>query len=146
LFFNVPLVAALSAMATAQIFKIFLPLFKAKPPRFQNLFDYGGMPSGHTSFIVAMVVAVGINKGWTSSIFAVAAVVAAIMIYDILKLRRTVEANLNTTRELMKKGTIADNPNIPQFRGHTPVEVLVGSLWGVANAVVVSLLWRHIAG
>lgn len=139
---NKSLVAALSAMFTAQFFKIFTPLFKRKPPRLKNLFDYGGMPSGHTSFIIAMVVAIGLNEGWKSPMFTVAAVVASIMVYDILKLRRTVEANLNTTRELMKNGTIADNPNIPQFRGHSPIEVVVGSLWGIANAILVSLLWR----
>jgi hypothetical protein len=141
IFLNKTLISALVAMLSVQVLKVFSPVFKGKPPNLKRLTDYGGMPSGHSAFIGAVVTASGIFGGWSSPVFAVAGVLASVMIYDILKLRRVVEANLKTTNELMEKGEVKPIKGIPQFKGHSPAEVIAGIIWGVVCAVVVGIVW-----
>jgi len=69
---NPPLVAALSAMASSQLFKALKPLAKGRMPDLRKIADYGGWPSSHTAFIVACTVSVGIVEGFRSSLFALA--------------------------------------------------------------------------
>lgn len=142
LFTNRVLVSALAAQMSAQIIKVFLPLAKGKPPDFRAFFHYGGMPSGHTAFLAGASAAIGLWAGWGSPLFALAAVVAAILIYDILKLRRAVEMSLKGVRELQSRGVLPKAPEPPQFRAHTPLEVIIGGLWGAGWAALIGWLWK----
>ncbi|NPV01497.1 MAG: divergent PAP2 family protein [Brevinematales bacterium] len=141
LLFNKPLVSALAAQLSAQLFKVILPVFKGKPPDFRQLSKYGGIPSGHTAFIVAAAAAIGITAGWTSPVFAIAGTVSAILIYDILKLRTAVECSLEMGQKALEGTKQTYERKIPQFKGHSPVEVIAGIIWGIAVAVGICLLW-----
>jgi uncharacterized protein len=138
---NPPLVAALAAMASSQVFKTLKPLFLGKLPDLRKLTDYGGNPSSHTAFIAACTLAAGITEGFRSSAFAVAAVIACILIYDILKLRRTVELNGRETDRLLENAGLERSARLPQFRAHTPPEVFAGVAWGFFWAALVCVLW-----
>ncbi|OHD57086.1 MAG: hypothetical protein A2Y33_09175 [Spirochaetes bacterium GWF1_51_8] len=142
LIFNKPLAAALAAQVSAQLFKVILPIFKGKPPDIRQISKYGGIPSGHTAFIVAAAVAVGITSGWKSPLFALAASVSAILIYDILKLRTAVECSLEMGQKSLEAAKQTYERKIPQFKGHSPLEVIAGMIWGIAFAAGVCLLWQ----
>lgn len=134
-------VSAVTAMATAQVFKAVQPLFRGKPIDVKRLTHYGGIPSAHSAFIVAAAAAVGFVQGWKSSLFAVSAVVASIIIYDILKMRRAVEIALEAAKQQAEKGKVKIEGKIPQFKAHTPVEVLAGVGWGIFWAWFVCWLY-----
>jgi acid phosphatase family membrane protein YuiD len=141
LILNKPLVSALAAQLSAQLFKVILPVFRGKLPDIRQLSKYGGIPSGHTAFITAAAVAIGITAGWKSPVFAIAGTVSAILIYDILKLRTAVECSLEMGRMALDGTKQAYERKVPQFKGHSPLEVIAGMAWGIAAAVGVCLLW-----
>ena len=134
---NKPVLAAVAAQLSSQIIKIFLPVLQGKPPDFRKIADYGGKPSAHTAFIIAVTVAVGLTDGWKSPLFALSGVVASILIYDILKMRKAVEVSLKMGEKALEFNhlTIADKP--PQFKGHTLSEVIMGAIWGTFWAILI---------
>jgi uncharacterized protein len=139
--FNPPLVGALLAMASAQFFKAMIkPLFRGKLPDLRRISDYGGFPSGHTAFIVACAAGVGVSEGFRSPLFGLAAVTAAILVYDIIKLRKTVEVTWNETKRLLAEQGLEPAVKPPQFRGHSIPEVIGGGIWGLACAVLSSFI------
>ncbi len=138
---NPPLVAALSAMASSQVFKTLKPLAKGKPPDIRKVTDYGGWPSSHTAFIVACTLSVGIVEGFRSSIFAVALVVAGILIYDILKMRRVVALDDREIDRMLERASLSRAEAPPQFEGHSPAEVVGGMIWGCAWAIGICALY-----
>ena len=137
-----PFVAAIFAQLSSQVFKIFLPLFEGKPPDIKRFLNYGDIPSAHTAFIVGVTVCIGLQEGWRSPILALAVVVAGILIYDIIKMRKTVELNLKMTIRLMEANRLPLEKDLPQFKGHSLLEVIVGGLWGAGCAIVVMLVMK----
>lgn len=142
LFFNKPLVAALGAQVLSQVFKVFLPVFRGHAPDLTKFADYGGIPSAHTAFISAVTVAIGLTQGWTSPLTALAGVVSGILIYDILKMRKAVEVSLQMGQKALKSAGLSPDEKSPQFKGHSPLEVVAGIAWGAVVAVLVCLLWK----
>ncbi len=139
IFLNKPLVSAGIAQVSSQIFKIFLPLFSGKKPDLKKLTHYGDIPSAHTAFIVALSFSIAFNEGWSSPLFAICVVVSCIIIYDILKLRTAVEVSLKISKKVIEKENIKIDKKIPQFKGHTALEVITGIIWGLIVAIVCQL-------
>jgi uncharacterized protein len=138
---NPPLVAAVAAMASSQLFKTLKPLAKGRLPDIKKLVDYGGWPSSHTAFIVACALATGIAEGFRSSLFALAGVVASILVYDILKMRKVVELDGREIDRLLERSSMSRTEPPPQFKGHSPAEVVGGIIWGCAWAVAVCAMY-----
>ncbi len=139
--FNMPLVGALLAMGSAQFFKaVVKPIFRGKAPDLRKISDYGGFPSGHTAFIVACAAGTGISQGFRSPLFGLAAVTAAILIYDIIKLRKTVEVTWSETERLLRESGREPAERPPQFRAHSLAEVIGGGIWGLACAALAALI------
>lgn len=136
IFFSKPFLAAIIAQQSSQLFKIFLPIFQGKPPNIKKYLDYGDIPSAHTAFITAVTSAIGLQEGWDSPLTALAVVVAGILIYDIIKLRKAVEVNLAMTMRLLDQAKLPLEEKLPQFKGHSPLEVITGGVWGAVCAVI----------
>jgi acid phosphatase family membrane protein YuiD len=141
IFFNPVLVASLAAQFSSQLFKVIKPVFRGKRPDVGKLADYGGFPSAHTAFIAACAASIGVTEGFGSGLFALAAVVASILIYDIVKLRKTVELNGRETDRLLENSKLERLAELPQFRAHSTGEILGGMAWGVAWAILICLVW-----
>jgi acid phosphatase family membrane protein YuiD len=133
---NRPLIGALGSMAGAQILKFFVALLRGDRKPLLRLFDYGGMPSGHTALICAAAAGAGFAAGFDSALFAVAAACAAIFVYDILKLRRVVDLQGAELEALREKAGLPPPAKMPQFRSHSPAEIVAGGLWGLACALI----------
>ena len=76
----------------------------------------GGFPSSHTSTVVALMMAVGFSEGFSSSLFAVTAVFAFIVIYDAVNVRYYAGKNIQLTKQL-----IEDLEANTQLRFHDPI-------------------------
>lgn len=130
---NPPLALALLAMMTVQGFKFLRTIFRRHRPDFTRLIGTGGMPSAHSASVTALSVAVGIGNGWSSPIFAVAAFFSVITMYDATGIRQAAGRQarmLNRLVEDLREHHKIDPERLAELLGHTPLEVLVGALYG----------------
>jgi acid phosphatase family membrane protein YuiD len=104
----------------------------------RQLYLSGNMPSSHSATVVALVTVVALKDGIDSGLFAVAALLAGIVMYDAVMVRRSSGEQGVAIQQLIKeqKSKVA----LPRAaKGHNPLEVLVGALLGAAIGVVVFL-------
>jgi uncharacterized protein len=115
-------------------------LFSILERRFywRRLIDTGGLPSAHSAFVTGLATGVGVAEGLHSSAFAVAAVFAAVVMYDAVSLRREAGKHADLLNELLLLSFIRDafkeREALKELIGHTPLEVLAGAALGAATA------------
>ena len=101
----------------------------------------GGMPSAHSATVLALAAIIGMVDGVDSSIFAVAILFAAVVMYDAMMVRYSSgeqgEAILSILAK-MKSGI--KKPKVA--KGHLLSEVIVGALIGWVVAFVVFLITK----
>ncbi len=134
---NPPLVLALLAMLTAQVFKFLTALVRRHRADFTRLVGTGGMPSAHSASVTALSVAVGIGQGWTSPLFGVIAYFSLVIMYDATGIRRAAGRQarvLNQMLEELKDYHKLEGERLIELLGHTPLEVLVGAAYGALLA------------
>lgn len=120
-------VVALVAWLLAHVIKFCLEAFRGNV-NFRSLYKSGGMPSGHASTVTAVAVAALMLEGLQSPVFGLAAVLAAIVIYDTLGVRRSSGEQSLAINKMIKKA--GDTQSVKEVLGHSPKEVLVGMVLG----------------
>ena len=134
---NVILMSALSAWFLAQVLKTITSFWKMKEFNAERLVGAGGMPSSHTSLVVALASAVAFHDGFDSPLFAVSSVLAAIVMYDAAGVRRAAGKQAKVinklVREMKVEHTVRDT-RLKELLGHTPLEVLAGAVLGISIA------------
>jgi acid phosphatase family membrane protein YuiD len=98
------------------------------------------MPSSHSAFVIALAVSVGMNSGFGSDLFAIAFVLATIIIYDTIRLRGAVQNHSSILKKLMKLMPEAERVPVPDKIGHTAAETVAGLLSGGILAFAANLL------
>lgn len=81
------LVSAL-AWFCAQLIKTLLNLLMTKEFKWERLVGAGGMPSSHSAFVCSLAVTAGRIEGWDSVAFAICFVMASVVMYDAMGVRR----------------------------------------------------------
>lgn len=105
---------------------------------FRQLYISGNMPSAHTATVVSVVTLVGLYEGVESGLFGVAALLAGIVMYDAVMVRRSSGEQGTAIQALIREQhSKVDLPRAA--KGHTPIEVLVGALLGLVIGLVVFL-------
>ena len=79
---NWVLIIPISAMVGVQLFKFLWQLLRHQRLDVATLFATGGMPSSHSALVTSLATAVGMEVGFDSTSFAVATVLAMIVMYD----------------------------------------------------------------
>lgn len=132
---NLILNLAILAWAAAQIIKVIVVLIQKRRLDWRHILSSGGMPSSHSAFVCACAAAVGYMYGWTSPIFAVAAVVAIVVMYDASNVRRAAGEQAKILNYMMEHWTEMKpalfGKELKELLGHTPFQVLMGGLLGV---------------
>jgi acid phosphatase family membrane protein YuiD len=134
---NPPLMLALIALGTAQIFKFVRTLLLHRRVDFTRLTGMGGMPSSHSAAVSALSTAVGLDAGWNSPVFGAVTFVALLVIYDATGIRRAASRQarvLNRMLEDMKAHHTIGAERLVESLGHTVAEVAVGAAYGIAVA------------
>ncbi|MCI8474975.1 MAG: divergent PAP2 family protein [Oscillospiraceae bacterium] len=132
--------------AAAQVLKLFVTLITERRWDWQHLLSSGGMPSSHSACVCACAAAVGYLYGMRSALFAIAAVVAVVVMYDAFNVRQETGKQariLNYMMEhwaQMKPEEIFDRA-LKELVGHTPLQVLMGALLGIAVGWGGAYLW-----
>ena len=131
-----PLMTGIIAVLTSQFIKSLLDLFKNKKINKKNIMQSGGMPSSHSSMVIALSTAIFLQEGLKSSTFAVCMIFSFVVLYDATGVRQAVGKQavlLNQLVDDIFKGQFKSE-KFSELLGHTPLEVVVGSILGVIIA------------
>jgi len=140
-FDNRVLVAAFLAWAFAQISKIFYELICQRKLIISRLVSSGGMPSSHSALVTGLATATGRQLGVTSPVFAVTVVLASIVMYDAAGVRRAVSIQARILNQMIEEafqGSPMAEKRLRELIGHTPVQVFVGALLGLAVGLLMT--------
>ena len=123
----------------AQILKLFMsPKYRKNMSVWRFIVGSGGMPSSHSAVVSATAVSCGILHGFDSAYFAIATVLAIVVMRDAAGIRREAgkqaEAINAVTAELSKKRKNFADYTLAELLGHTPFQVVVGALLGILMA------------
>lgn len=105
---------------------------------FRQLYVSGNMPSAHSATVVALMAMVGLRDGIDTAIFAVAAMFAAIVMYDAMMVRRSSGEQGAAIRALIREQK-SKVPLPRAAKGHSPLEVAVGAVVGALTGYIVFL-------
>jgi len=136
---NHVLIAAFTAWGLAQIIKVPFEYVMHREWDWSLLFSSGGMPSSHSALVTGASVAVGLKLGFDSPLFALACVVAMVVIYDAIGVRRHAGDHarvLNLMIDELLTGHPLAEKELKEVLGHTPREVVGGIILGTLVAVV----------
>ena len=142
---NYYLISAIAGWFLAQVLKIFTGFFKEQKFSVKALlFGTGGMPSSHTATVAALCTACALGEGLNSSMFAIAVVLAIIVMIDATGVRRETGKQsraLNIiVEELFKSNGKAFDTRFKELIGHTPLQVVFGFVTGMAVALALSFV------
>jgi len=121
----------------AQLVKLIIYWFKHKRLAWHDLIVTGGMPSSHSAFVVSLATIIYLIEG-TSTAFAISLVLAMIVLRDAFGVRRTVGEEGLFINKILKKIDLKSKTHFAM--GHTPLQVIVGSILGFVIAVLVFYL------
>lgn len=103
-----------------------------------QLFISGGMPSSHAATSVAVWTVILLKDGVASGLFGLATFVVLVVCYDAVKVRRSSGEQGEAIAALIKE--TKSRVRIPRAaRGHTPLEVIAGAIFGAGIGLVVFL-------
>lgn len=139
LFANRILLGAVLAWSLAQVVKVPLNYFVRRQWDWSLVFSPGGMPSSHSALVTGVSFGIGLEHGFNSALFAVASVIALIVIYDATGVRRHAGDHarvLNLMIDELLTGHPLAERELKEVLGHTPREVL----GGVALGILVTIL------
>ena len=137
---NPVLLIAVGAWAIAQVLKLLISIAVYRKFDITYLTTGGGMPSSHSALVCATAVSTAICAGLDSPVFAVAAVVAFIVMYDAAHVRRETGEQAKILNYIMRNW--ADmrpeefEEELKELVGHTPLQVAVGAVLGVVVGLV----------
>jgi len=136
---NIPFWTAVVSFFIAQITKISVEFYRTKRVDIFLIISSGGMPSSHSAFVTAMATVVGIREGFSSSIFAVAAVISIVVMYDAAGVRRAAGKQAEVINKIVEnienQGVVLDK-KLKEILGHSPVEVFMGAVLGIAIGLI----------
>lgn len=141
LFSNRALLVGVAGWFVAQASKVIFPLILHGKLDLKRFFGLGGMPSSHSAVVAGVATAVGLQKGFYSVEFAIAFVLACIVMTDAAGVRRAAgkqAAVINRiVQDLMTDAHSVTYERLKELLGHSPFEVLIGALLGILLAVLI---------
>lgn len=142
---NVILMTALTAWFTAQLLKTMTAYWRHGAFNAERLIGAGGMPSSHTALVVSLAFGVALKAGTASDLFALAVILAGIVMYDAAGVRRAAGKQAKVlnklVRELRVEHKVRDN-RLKELLGHTPLEVMGGAVHGLLVAYLFYVIFR----
>lgn len=135
-------VAAVLGWLIAQILKTAIHLFMTRNFVAERLVGSGGMPSSHSATMCALATAVGIRYGAEGFAFPIAVILAIVVMYDAMGVRRETGIQAKVLNEMIelfdkmgKEMSVEDK--LKEFIGHTPLQVLMGAILGILVGAVI---------
>lgn len=149
-FFTHPIfLSGLFSWLGAQFLKTIINLIYGRISTFKQLLENmvwktGGMPSSHAASVAGVCTAIGFRNGFTSDIFMLSLLLLFITMRDAVGVRLSsgIQAHkLNELgKELKEKSTIDEYKPIKEVNGHSPLQVICGTILGVLIGLSMSVL------
>ena len=138
---NQVLVSSIIGWTVAQVLKTIIDLSLNKSFSAERLVGSGGMPSSHSATVCALTTSAGLVYGVGSFQFAICFVLASVVMYDAMGVRREAGKqakllNLILEQDFFKLDNEAFQQRLKELIGHTPLQVLAGAILGVIVALV----------
>lgn len=135
---------ALSVGFLIQGYKGFRSFFATRRWNLRRFVQTGGMPSSHAASVAALSTSIGLTEGFRSTMFGVTLFFSLIVMYDAAGLRRAAGQHAAVLNRLIDEHfrDQTETQRLMELLGHTPLEVLIGALLGVATA----LTWDRLFG
>lgn len=138
-FQNEVLIAAIFGWFIAQIIKFLIVIIEDRRINFERLVGSGGMPSAHSSFMMALTTSVAINEGPGSVAFAICFVVSFVVMYDATGVRRAAGEQATLLNQLVenlgREKLQVTGERLKELIGHTHMQVIAGAILGIAIAI-----------
>ena len=133
---NKPIWAAILAWAIAQIIKTILSFVKNDKLDLSRFYGSGGMPSSHSSLVMALAFSVGKYYGFDGPSFAIGIIVAFVVMYDAAGGRRAAGKQAALLNILIHRQGITPQEQLKELLGHTPLEVIAGAILGTVTGLL----------
>ncbi|NBH26392.1 divergent PAP2 family protein [Lachnospiraceae bacterium] len=135
-------ISAILGWFVAQVLKTLIHMIINKKFVAERMVGSGGMPSSHSSTVCALATAAGMKYGGGSYEFAIAIMLAIIVMYDAMGVRRETGKQGRVLNEMLEIFTnmgnqISAEEKLKEFVGHTPLQVLMGAILGIIIALLV---------
>lgn len=122
-----------------QTYIVVSDLIVNKKLNIKRIIGAGGMPSSHSAVVCSVAMLVGKEYGFGSGIFALAVVMAFIVMYDAAGVRRASGKQariLNKILETPGMSTVEVQEKLIEALGHTPIQVFVGAALGIIVGII----------
>jgi acid phosphatase family membrane protein YuiD len=130
---------AFLAWLTAQVLKVVINVLTYGKLDVSRLVGAGGMPSSHTALVISLAAGVGKEMGWNSVLFAIAAVLAGVVMYDAAGVRRATGMQAEVINKIISDiyhGERIQPGRLKELIGHTPLEIFAGAIIGIVYGTV----------
>lgn len=128
-----------------QLFKVLWEWTRTGKLDLRVLSRSGGMPSSHTALVGSLATALGIEYGLDSPYFAIAAILAFIVMYDATGVRQQSGKHARILNQILKElfsGQPISEEELKELLGHTGVEVIIGLIVSVFYTIMLMFLLR----
>ena len=139
---NQVLISAVLGWTVAQFLKTVIDMVLNRSFNPERIFGSGGMPSSHSATVCALTTASGMKYGVGSFEFAVSFVLAMIVMYDAMGVRRETGKQaklLNSVffENILILDGVFHHEKLKEYVGHTPLQVVAGAILGILIAVLI---------
>ena len=122
-----------------QLFKVFYDLIVETKFNFKRIMGAGGMPSSHAAVTSSLAVLTGKELGFDSPMFAIALILAFVVMYDAAGVRRAAGKQAKLLNKLVETPGLKTEEvqeRLVEVLGHTPIQVIVGALIGIIAGII----------
>lgn len=133
--------ASVVAWLVAQLLKTIRALVATHKLNLSYLAASGGMPSSHSALVTALATSVARVDGLESPAFAIAAILAGVVMYDAAGVRLAVSKQariLNLMLDDFFNERGINEKRLHELIGHTPVQVFAGALIGIIFGIILT--------
>ena len=138
---NPVVISGLLAWFVAQSIKVILGYVRERRFNFKWFVGSGGMPSSHASLVTAVAISCSLIEGFGAPLFVLALTFAIVTMFDAQGVRhqsgKQAEALNKILDDIYSHRGVQAEP-VKELFGHTPVEVLAGSVLGFVIALFVN--------
>lgn len=127
------LLTPIIAWLTAQCLKLLIEAWRNRGIDLKRFWGAGGMPSSHAAGSVALTTVLWRDFGFNEPVVAVAFTFTVIVLYDAANIRRETGRQaeiLNKMVEVFRQHSQFTEERLKELLGHTPLQVLAGTLLG----------------
>lgn len=122
-----------------QTFKVLTELIVNKKLDVKRIIGAGGMPSSHSAVVCSLATCIGKQYGFDSGIFAISMVMAFVVMYDAAGVRRAAGKQARILNKILETPGLTTGEvqeKLVEVLGHTPIQVFVGAILGIAIGAI----------